>query len=61
MPNYIRWREHGASYFFTLVTYRRRKLFLDAYARRVLRRAFVSVRRAYPAGWPGFFFLNLAE
>ncbi len=48
MPNYIRWREHGASYFFTLVTYRRRKLFLDAYARRVLRRAFVSVRRAYP-------------
>ncbi len=48
MPNYIRWREYGASYFFTLVTYHRRKLFLDAHARRALRRAFVSVRQGYP-------------
>ncbi len=48
MPNYIRWREEGASYFFTVVTYRRRKLFENAHARRALWRAFVSVRRRRP-------------
>ena len=48
MPNYIRWREDGASYFFTVVTYRRRELFLEAHARRILRRAFVSVRQSNP-------------
>ena len=50
MPNYIRWREYGASYFFTVVTYRRRTLFADARARRALHRAFVSVRRDQPFG-----------
>ena len=48
MPNYIRWREDGACYFFTVVTHRRRKLFVDARARGALRRAFVSVRRGRP-------------
>ena len=48
MPNYIRWREDGASYFFTVVTHRRRRLLVDARARRTLRRAFVSVRRDTP-------------
>ena len=48
MPNYMRWREEGASYFFTVVTHRRRRLFENAGARRALRRAFVSVRRRWP-------------
>jgi REP-associated tyrosine transposase len=48
MPNYIRWREDGAVYFFTLVTLRRRPLFNEPMARRSLRRAFVEVRRRWP-------------
>jgi putative transposase len=48
MPNYIRWRERGASYFFTVVAYKRRNLFDDPSARRLLRRAMVGVRRDYP-------------
>ena len=48
MPNYVRWREGGASYFFTVVTYHRRRLFDDAGARRLLRRSFVAVRRRWP-------------
>ncbi|NOS99912.1 MAG: transposase [Phycisphaerales bacterium] len=48
MPNYVRWRTDGASYFFTVVTYRRRRLFNDPVARRCLRRAFVDVRRQWP-------------
>ncbi len=48
MPNYVRWREDGATYFFTVVTYRRRRLFEDPTARQALRRAFVEVRRQWP-------------
>jgi putative transposase len=48
MPNYIRWREDGASYFFTVVTYRRQGLFGHADTRALLRRAFVTVRRRWP-------------
>ncbi len=48
MPNYIRWREEGASYFFTVVTYRRRPLFGNADARHLLNRAFVHARRTKP-------------
>ncbi len=45
MPNYVRWRESGASYFFTVVTYRRRRLFHRPIARRLLNRAMVETRR----------------
>jgi putative transposase len=48
MPNYVRWRENGATYFFTVVTYRRRQLLDKPMARRILRRAFVEVRRRWP-------------
>lgn len=48
MPNYVRWRELGASYFFTVVTYRRRRLFDHETARALLRRALVEVRRRLP-------------
>lgn len=48
MPHYVRWRETGATYFFTLVTYRRRPLFNDARARGALRRALVDVRHRWP-------------
>ena len=48
MPNYIRWRENGATYFFTVVAYRRRKLFNDQGTRRLLKRAMVSVRGQWP-------------
>ena len=48
MPNYVRWREEHATYFFTVATYRRRPLFADEPARRLLRRAFVEVRRQRP-------------
>ncbi len=48
MPNYIRWRESGASYFFTVVTYRRRPLFNDARARHLLREALLATRQKWP-------------
>lgn len=48
MPNYVRWRDVGATYFFTVVTYRRRRLFENPTARSTLRRAFVEVRRQWP-------------
>ena len=48
MPNYVRWRQNEATYFFTVVTYRRRPLFQHASARGTLRRAFVEVRRRWP-------------
>ena len=47
MPNYVRWRERGASYFFTVVTYRRRCLFNQPMARRLLKSAMVHVRRRH--------------
>ena len=36
MADYRRWYIPGGTYFFTLVTYRRRPLFQDATARRLL-------------------------
>lgn len=48
MPNYTRWREEGATYFFTVVTYRRRPLFDTDLGRRLLRRLFVEVRQRWP-------------
>ena len=48
MPNYVRWRELGATYFFTIVTYGRRRILSHAPARRSLREALVDVRRSQP-------------
>ncbi len=48
MPNYVRWRENGASYFFTVVTYRRRPIFNNANARATLHRAMATTRRERP-------------
>ena len=46
MPNYRRSRVEGATYFFTIVTYRRRPLFSSAQARRLLRDVLRDVRAA---------------
>ncbi len=48
MPTYVRWRERGATYFFTVVTYRRQHILTGELSRRILRRAFTSVRRRLP-------------
>jgi putative transposase len=48
MPNYIRWRVPGGTYFFTVVTYRRRPVFQNPTARRFLGRAMRGVRRDAP-------------
>jgi putative transposase len=48
MPTYVRWRELGAAYFFTVVTYRRQRILTGNMSRRVLRRSFASVRRRLP-------------
>ena len=48
MPNYRRWRLEGGTFFFTLVTYERRKTFVCPLARRLLREAMVKVRRIRP-------------
>jgi putative transposase len=47
MPSYIRWREDGAAYFFTLVTYHRRAVLAAAYARIILKRAMAAVRQRW--------------
>ncbi len=48
MPNYRRVRLPGATYFFTLVTHKRRHLLIDDIARGCLRAAISKVRAAYP-------------
>jgi len=48
MPNYIRAKFEGAYYFFTVVTYRRRKLFCSEWARRCLREAIRRTQSQYP-------------
>jgi putative transposase len=48
MSSYKRWFVPGGTYFFTLVTYRRRLLFDDRAARRSLRDAIAEVRKEYP-------------
>jgi putative transposase len=48
MPNYVRWRERGASYFFTLVTHKRRPISSDESARRLLKRSMAEARRQLP-------------
>jgi len=39
MPTYVRRRERGATYFFTVVTYRRQRILTGDMARPILRRA----------------------
>ena len=48
MPNYRRARVAGGVYFFTVVTFERRPLFADAFARGCLRRAWRDARHRYP-------------
>ena len=48
MPNYIRAKLEGAYYFFTVVTYDRRKLFCSEWARRCLREAIIETQARYP-------------
>jgi putative transposase len=48
MPNYIRAKFEGGYYFFTVVTYRRRKLFGSASARLYLRQAIQQTRTRRP-------------
>jgi putative transposase len=52
MPDYVRWREKGATYFFTVVTYRRRRILSTALGRRLLRQAMVVVRAKRPFDMP---------
>lgn len=48
MPEYRRWREVGATYFFTVVTYRRRRFLTTPSARRCLRQSFDFTRSQWP-------------
>lgn len=48
MPNYVRAKCEGACYFFTVVTYDRRKLFSSEWARRCLREALLETQSRYP-------------
>ena len=48
MSRYRRIYVPGGTYFFTVVTYRRRPLFVDEDARRILRRAIETIRARYP-------------
>ena len=52
MPNYLRWRERGATYFFTVVTYARRHILSGAAERRALSEAMACVRRSLPFDMP---------
>jgi len=52
MPNYLRRRERGATYFFTVVTYRRRRILDDSLSRRLLRESMEHVRRRWPFDMP---------
>jgi len=48
MPNYVRSRVEGGTYFFTVVTYRRQSLFHLPLARRLLSQAIRAVRKDTP-------------
>lgn len=48
MPNYIRTKSEGGYYFFTVVTYDRRKLFCWEWARGCLREAILEAQSRYP-------------
>ena len=48
MSDYKRWYHEGGTYFFTVVTYKRQKLFVDDAARSLLREAIEWVRQRHP-------------
>src|SRR5262245_23036092 len=48
MPRYLRWKLNEATYFFTVVTQRRRPLFSDSQCRRWLGASFRKARKALP-------------
>jgi putative transposase len=48
MPNYRRANTKGGTYFFTVVTYRRRKILTLPDSRQALRNAIVKIKRDYP-------------
>lgn len=48
MATFRRWRVEGGTYFFTVVTYGRRRILTDERSRSFLREAFRSVRARYP-------------
>lgn len=53
MADYRRFFAPGGTFFFTLVTFRRRPLFRSSLARRVLREAINETRRRRPFDMPG--------
>ena len=48
MPMFIRSDKIGGTFFFTLVTYRRRKILTDPDSRIILREVIAEVRREHP-------------
>ncbi len=48
MPNYVRWREFGATYFFTVNAYRHRRLLTGPLPRRLLSESMAWVRTKLP-------------
>jgi len=57
MPTYVRWRERGATYFFTAVTYRRQRILTKPICRELLRNAFAAVRKRLPIDIPAIVLL----
>jgi putative transposase len=53
MPDYRRWFRTGGTYFFTVVTFNRRKIFCNELARSFLHRAITEVRALRPFEMPG--------
>ena len=48
MSNYRRYFIPGGQYFFTLVTYQRRRFLIDALARECLRNALSTIQQSHP-------------
>jgi putative transposase len=48
MPNYIRLRVDGGTYFFTVVTYQRQPILTNETSRRILREAWKETERRFP-------------
>jgi putative transposase len=57
MPDYRRWFRSGGTYFFTIVTYNRRKIFCDELARSLLHQAIADVIAARPFEMQGIVLL----
>ena len=57
MPTYVRWREEGASYFFTVVAHRRQRILTQTSCRDLFRRAFAAVRKRLPFEIPAIVLL----